>query len=121
MQTSLLTARAVNNDPSLATNALFLKEKAFLSEARSNRCIIHAHRFLSGRIDVPVHTCARSPEDEIAHQKAVRFKSGYGRSNFSSQKIRGKSQFGEFLHDRWSDYERPTRATRSSYNLYGKQ
>lgn len=118
MQTSLLTARAVNSDPSFATDSLFLKEKAFLSENASNRCLIHAHRYLSGPTGVNVHTCARSPEDEIAQQKAVDFKPGDGKSNFSSREIRNAPQLADFLRDRWSDYERPKRATRSSYVLY---
>lgn len=118
MQASLLTARAVTSNPGLATDCLFLKEKAFLSEDRSNRCLIHAHRFLSGPALATVHSCERTPADDVAHQNAVRFECRSGNSNFSAQKIRNEIQLRDFLRDRWSDYERPKRAARSSYVLY---
>ena len=118
MQASLLTARAVTSNPGLATDCLFLKEKAFLSVDRSSRCLIHAHRFLSGPALATVHTCARSPADDVAQQNAVQFEYRSENSNFSSQKIRNESQLQDFLQDRWSAYERPKRATRSSYILY---
>ncbi len=121
MQASLLTARAVTSNPGLATDCLFLKEKAFLAEDRSNRCLIHAHRLLSGPTTETLYTCARSSEADVAHQNAVRFKCRSENSNFSSQKIRNESQLRDFLQDRWSDYERPRRPTRSSYILYVDQ
>jgi hypothetical protein len=119
MKTSLLSARAVNSEPSPATASLFGKKKAFLPDEASSRCLIHAHRYLSGPTGANVNTCARSPEEEVKQQEDVSFKSEPGKRNFSSQTIRDAPQLADFLRDRWSDCERPKRATRSSYILYG--
>jgi hypothetical protein len=120
MQASFLSARAVDSQPGLATNPLFQKGKAFLSEAKSDRCIIYAHRFLSGPPGPPVYTCSRSPEEEAADQRAVAFDPQEGRPDFCSQDIQNESHLGDFLRDRWSRYERPAQASRSSYVLYGE-
>jgi hypothetical protein len=114
MSKSFLNAQAVHSDTGLEIHSLFQDGKAFVSEANPDQARIYAYRFLSGPITAAVPT--RSIDMDA--QKAVNFKE-YKRRNCSSQWICNKSQLNDFLLDKWTDYERPERATNSSYVLYG--
>ncbi len=59
-----------------------------------------------------------SSGDDVAEKTATGFRHEYGNPNFSSQNVRNDSQLDNFLRARWSDFERPARAQRSTYILY---
>jgi hypothetical protein len=112
---TLYSERALQLDPGAASQELFIQEKAFLSEAKKAKCAIYAHRFLSGR-----RPAAGQPSGgDAAGRAATGFRQEYGNPNFSSQKVRNECELNDFLNDQWSEFERPARAQRSVYILYG--